>query len=136
MEFKDQLRKLRLERGYSGEELGKMIGVSKAAIGNYESGYRRPRLEHIYLLAKVFNVSPAYLLGWEQEHFQYTYGAEENAQYTVKYEEQNELNAVYTRLSNCNQGKVVMYAKNLLAAQEMEEELKAANAKLPETPDL
>lgn len=62
MEFKDRLKQLRTESGYSGEELGRRIGVSKAAIGNYESGYRKPRQEQLEALADVFNVDMDYLL--------------------------------------------------------------------------
>lgn len=62
MEFKDRLKQLRTEFGYSGEELGKKIGVSKAAIGNYESGYRKPRQEQLEAIADVFNVDMDFLL--------------------------------------------------------------------------
>ena len=62
MEFKDRLKQLRIENGYSGETLGNLIGVSKAAIGNYESGYRKPRQEQLEALADVFNVDMDYLL--------------------------------------------------------------------------
>lgn len=62
MELKDRIKQLRNEYGYSGEELGRLIGVSKAAIGNYESGYRKPRPEQLEALADVFNVDMDYLM--------------------------------------------------------------------------
>lgn len=62
MELKDRIKQLRTEAGYSGEELGRIIGVSKAAIGNYESGYRKPRQEQLEALADAFNVDMDYLL--------------------------------------------------------------------------
>ncbi len=63
MEFRDRLHFLRVAHEYSMAELGKLIGVSKAAIGNYESGVRYPKKEQLEALADVFNVDLDYLTG-------------------------------------------------------------------------
>ena len=49
------------------EQLGNIIGVQKSAIRKYESGMVEniPR-SSIKKMAEVFNVSPAYLMGWEE----------------------------------------------------------------------
>lgn len=63
MEFRDRLHLLRITHEYSMAELGKRVGVSKAAIGNYEAGHRFPKKEQLEALADVFNVDLDYLTG-------------------------------------------------------------------------
>lgn len=63
MELKHRIRELREEHHLSGEELGKMVGCSKSAIGNYEQGLRTPKPEILQALADVFNVDMDYLMG-------------------------------------------------------------------------
>ncbi len=59
------LKKLRTEKGITQEELGKIIGVQKSAIHKYESGIvENMKRSTIDKLAKFFNVSPSYLLGY------------------------------------------------------------------------
>ena len=62
MEFKDRLKQLRTEHGLSMSKLAEMIGVSKAAVGNYESGLRIPRQEQLEAIADIFNVDLDYLM--------------------------------------------------------------------------
>ena len=64
MEFKDVLRKLRIEKGMTQEELGRLVGLKKEAIYKYEKGIVvNPKRSVIAKLANIFNVSPSYLLG-------------------------------------------------------------------------
>lgn len=65
MEFKDRLRELRLQRGYSQIELGKRLGLSNSTISMYERGERNPDFETLDLIADYFNVDVSYLLGKE-----------------------------------------------------------------------
>jgi len=66
MEFKDILRKLRTENEMTQEELGRRVGLKKEAIYKYEKGIVvNPKRSLIAKLAKIFNVSPSYLLGIE-----------------------------------------------------------------------
>ncbi len=59
------IKQLRIENGYTQEELGKLIGVKKAAIHKYESGIvQNMKRTTIGKLANIFNVSPSYLLGY------------------------------------------------------------------------
>ena len=63
MEFKDILRKLRTENEMTQEELGRRVGLKKEAIYKYEKGIVvNPKRSLIAKLAKIFNVSPSYLL--------------------------------------------------------------------------
>lgn len=65
MEFKDRLKELRLQRGYSQVELGKRLGLSNSTISMYERGERNPDFETLDLIADFFNVDVSYLLGRE-----------------------------------------------------------------------
>ena len=65
MEFKDRLKELRLQKGYSQVELGKNLGLSNSTISMYERGERQPDFETLDLIADYFNVDVSYLLGKE-----------------------------------------------------------------------
>lgn len=68
MEFKDILRKLRTENEMTQEELGRRVGLKKEAIYKYEKGIVvNPKRSLIAKLARIFNVSPSYLLGIEED---------------------------------------------------------------------
>lgn len=62
-----RLRQLRLEHGYTMEEIGKKIGIAKSSYASYESKYRRPPLERLRQLSKVYDVSVDYILGLTDE---------------------------------------------------------------------
>ena len=47
-------------------ELGEAIGIGKSSISEWESGKRSPDIDKIKDIAKVFNVTPAYLMGWDE----------------------------------------------------------------------
>lgn len=53
----ENIKDLRESRGWSKAELARMIGKSRAAVSQYESGNTTPRMGVIEDLARVFNVS-------------------------------------------------------------------------------
>lgn len=61
--FSKILKYLRLEKGLTQTELGKVLNLSQRAISHYESGQRFPDEELLNLIADYFNVSVDYLLG-------------------------------------------------------------------------
>ena len=63
--FGERLRELREERGLSAKTLGKSIGVSDAAVLNWENDINDIKGEYIVRLAKFFGMSTDYLLGLE-----------------------------------------------------------------------
>lgn len=63
--FSDVLRSLRTDSGLTMEELARRVGVTKAAINNYEKGIRYPKPETLEALADFFNVDLGYLTGRE-----------------------------------------------------------------------
>lgn len=62
MEFKDRLRQLMEEHGYSGRSLGRVIDVAHPTVYSWLDGKTRPRAENIESMANIFGVTPAYLL--------------------------------------------------------------------------
>lgn len=67
MKMGDIIRQLRLQRGITQEELGKVIGVQKSAIRKYESGMvENIKRTSIKKMADYFGVSPTYLMGMEE----------------------------------------------------------------------
>lgn len=63
MNMGERIKQLRQEKGLTQEELGKYIGVKKAAIMKYEKGnVKNMKRSAIETLSKLFNVSPSYLM--------------------------------------------------------------------------
>ena len=59
----ERIRELRAEKGYTMYYLANKIGVSDAAISNWENGVNEPKANYIVKLANVFDVTADYLLG-------------------------------------------------------------------------
>ncbi len=54
------IKKLRIEHGYSQEQLGNMLGVQRAAVQKWECGtVKNLKRETIKKLSEIFNVSPS-----------------------------------------------------------------------------
>lgn len=67
MEMGQRIRELRKQHNMTMEELGNILGVGRQAIQKYEKGIvvNIPRTS-IEMMAKVFNVSPSYLVCFEE----------------------------------------------------------------------
>lgn len=67
MEFKDKIKKRRIELGLTLEEIAKLVKVSAPTIQRYESGtIKNLRRDKIKSLSDALKVTPAYLMGWEE----------------------------------------------------------------------
>ena len=58
----ENIRKARKAAGMTQEELGKKIGISQQAVGNYESRRRKPKIKTLVRFSNGLNVSVAELL--------------------------------------------------------------------------
>ena len=67
MDFKDKLKKLRIEAGLSQEALADTIHVSRSAIAKYENGNGKPSEETLKLIAAYFKVDISYLKDGEDD---------------------------------------------------------------------
>ena len=62
----ERIKELRIIKGYTQEELGKMLGIKKAAIQKYENGdVENIKRSKIKLLADALGVTPSYIMGWD-----------------------------------------------------------------------
>lgn len=61
MSFGEQLRKRREELGISRAELADRLGISRSAVGNYETGVSAPKEEVLLRLFDALGVDPNYL---------------------------------------------------------------------------
>lgn len=68
MTMGEYIRQLRIERGMSQEDLGKIVGVNRAAVQKWEKGsVENIKRSTIKKLSQVFNVSPCDLMKWGDE---------------------------------------------------------------------
>ena len=63
MEFKDNLYRIRKEKGMSQEELAALCDVSRQAISKWENGTANPDMENLKTLSRSLRVSIDELLG-------------------------------------------------------------------------
>jgi transcriptional regulator with XRE-family HTH domain len=64
----ERIRALREQEKYTLEELAHLVGTTKQTIFKYENGIvTNIPLDKIEAIAKAFDVSPAYIMGWEEK---------------------------------------------------------------------
>lgn len=64
----DRIRLVRLEQDVTQQELADYIGVSKQAVYKYENNIvTNIPTDKVDAIARKLNVSPAYLMGWEEQ---------------------------------------------------------------------
>ena len=68
--FSKIFKQLRNNAKMTQQELATKIGVSRSAIGMYESGEREPDFETLETIADYFNVDMDYLLGRTERNMQ------------------------------------------------------------------
>ena len=61
----DRLKELMAERDVKQVDITSATGITKGALSSYISGRYEPKQDNIYLLAKYFNVSEAWLMGYD-----------------------------------------------------------------------
>lgn len=57
----DALRKLRIQHGYTQQEVADVIGVTKSTISKYEKGQRNLSGDHIEKLSELFGADRIYI---------------------------------------------------------------------------
>ena len=66
MNFAEHLMALRKQRGWSQEELGNQIGVTRQTVSKWEMGQSTPELEKLVELSRLFGMSIDRLVGIEE----------------------------------------------------------------------
>lgn len=65
----ERLKKLRLEHGYTLEEIGKKIHVARQTYFKYENNIiTNISTDKIEALAEIYGVSEAYIMGWSMSN--------------------------------------------------------------------
>ena len=66
--FAKKIKEFRTARGESMEEFGRLVGVKKTTVSNWESGRNYPNSDTLVLLAKLLGVTTDSLLGTDDNH--------------------------------------------------------------------
>ncbi len=68
MKIGDRIKELREQHGMTQAELAKIVNTTKQNIYKYENGIiTNIPADKIQIMANYFNVSPAYIMGWNEE---------------------------------------------------------------------
>lgn len=66
MEMKDRIKQLRLEKGLTQEELGRLLGVGHSAVAKWENGMtKNMKTAMVAKMARIFNCRPSYVMAME-----------------------------------------------------------------------
>ncbi|GFE62870.1 helix-turn-helix domain-containing protein [Geobacter sp. AOG2] len=107
MDTGNSIRELRLEAGYTQQQLGAVIGVKAAYISALERGQRRPGKKLLPLLCDALAVDEMTILFGPRK-----------AQHHREDQEKTELRAIIERLTRNQILHVLRYIQDLLAAGE------------------
>lgn len=107
-----KIKDLRIKKNLSQEDVAKSIGSTKQAIYKYETGIvTNIPIDKISMLADLFGVSPAYLMGWDSK-------AEKTndaiADIVVRMRTDNEFFDVIELISNLDNDKLKLIKQMLL----------------------
>ena len=86
MNFAEHLTALRKQRGWSQEELGNQIGVTRQTVSKWEMGQSTPELEKLVELSRLFGMSIDRLVGLEETASSYRQARSEARFLGVYYE--------------------------------------------------
>lgn len=89
MTIGERIRACRKERGFSQKELGEILGVSGAMIGQYETGQRKPRLDTLQRIATALDVEWTELIPTNEQGAVIAAHVVEGADLTVKDKDGN-----------------------------------------------
>lgn len=67
MRFKERMNEITTATGYSVSKISDLTGINRSLIYKYISGDVEPSLKHLGKLARAFNVSESWLMGYDVE---------------------------------------------------------------------
>lgn len=102
LSIQEKLKDLRIEKGLSLQELSEQTGISRAALGNYETDeYKEITHKAIITLANFYGVSADYLLGLTENRDHHQFPVDD---ILGTFEE-------LKKADNSTQAQMVMYSK-------------------------
>lgn len=112
MNLGDRIKKRRSQLNMTLDDVGKLVGVTRATIQRYENGniINIPS-DKIELIAKALRTTPSYLMGWEEDKKQ-----------TNKFltNEEKEILEPYNKLNTEGKNKSVEYTWDLVSSNKYE----------------
>ena len=124
MEFNQLLKNARAKANKTLEQVAKDCGVSKATVQRWESGeIKNVRRDKISKLSASLNVSPAYLMGWEDEDESPLGNYDENIKY-LKENKQEELIELYEDILANDRLSILFDKAKKLSPEDLEQVLK------------
>lgn len=107
-----KLRNRRLELNLTMLQVAKKTGVSEATVSRWESGdIANMKRDKIVALANALQVSPAFIMGWEEESNNKTKSSKSNC-VNLTSDEKNLLDN-YSQLNNDGKDKAQEYVSDL-----------------------
>ena len=120
----ERIRRLRQENNMSQDELAKKTGyTSRSTINKIEAGKIDISRAKIKFFADALGVTPAYLMGWEEESEQGYYTDPEVAEYAEELRTNPEVRVLFSSSRNLTK-KQMQEAYNFIKFLKMKEENK------------
>ncbi|WP_058989895.1 XRE family transcriptional regulator [Anaerococcus rubeinfantis] len=112
MNIGDRIKKRRSQLNMTLDDVGKLVGVTRATIQRYENGniINIPS-DKIELIAKALRTTPSYLMGWEEDKKQTN---------KLLTNEEKEILEPYNQLNTEGKNKSVEYTWDLVASNKYE----------------
>lgn len=126
MDIKERIKKGMALRGMTASELAQKSGVNKGLISKYLKGTVEPKQSTIYELARALRVSPAWLIGYDDNN--------EEIIDTVVDEQLIEIENGYKGLNEKNRMKLSAYLQALIDSQEVNDDTYTTAAKVEQKP--
>lgn len=63
----NRIKKIHTEQNMSKADLSRLTGISNSSLSEYLNGKYEPKQDKIALIAKALHVSPAWLMGFDEE---------------------------------------------------------------------
>lgn len=111
-----RIKELRIIADMSQEELGRRVGVQRAAINKYEKGtVENIPIKTIERIANVFDVSPTYIVGWNGDESNPLSAEVKILQGVKKFYGHESVNILemYTNLNCTGKKRVVQYLSDM-----------------------
>lgn len=68
MEFGQNFKKLRLQNGYTQQQVAEKLGIKQSNVSDWENNVSRPEYENLIALAELYDESVETLLGLNRKH--------------------------------------------------------------------
>jgi transcriptional regulator with XRE-family HTH domain len=115
----DRIKEMRNARGLTLIQVAEKLGVKEATMQRYESGeIKNIKHETITALADIFNCSPSYLMGWDEEQQQ----DDDTQKLLQAFKDRPAAHMLFSKAATATDDDIIRAAKFLEAMQKTDEE--------------